>query len=81
MSRLTPSPVPDLAAAQALLGHYILISVRNPGGGSRLVHGIVDAIEGDNADPILRIRSSKDYGRGSSVVASRIISLGNQDAP
>jgi hypothetical protein len=75
MSRLTPSPIPDLAAATRLLGHHILISVRNQAGGSRLVHGIVDGLEGEDADPILRIRSSVGYGRGSAVAVSRIISL------
>ena len=72
MNRQTPSPVPDITAARALRGHLILISVRNPSGGSRLVHGIVDGIEGD---PILRIRSAPGAGRGSAVAASRIISL------
>ena len=75
MNRQTPSPIPDITTARALRGHLILISVRNPSGGSRLVHGIVDGIESDPGDPVLRIRSSPGAGRGSAVAASRIISL------
>lgn len=81
MARLTPSPVADLAAARALLGSRVFLSVRNPSapashsGGSRSVWGLVDGIEGSPATTILRIRFAPGQGRGSAVAIGAIINL------